>query len=229
MPAKFFIFGDSHSGRLLRAARGLGLDFAGGSVMAGEHFHTRFFTVTDGRFEMLAELGKERLGKRLSDAGLSNLMDVDVPFLSTVGFNTTNFSNAFEREGFAFAPAPVPGKTMISHACFDAVVKSARAGAIAFYRALHDAGKRVYAVPSPQRFPENQLQICRAFEAVMMREISALGVTIVDVRAQTTDARGILRPEYAYEQDHVHANDAFGEIVLGKFGEMLDAQKRCLP
>jgi hypothetical protein len=219
MPAKFFIFGESHSGRLLRAARGLRLEFDGGSVMAGEHFHTPFFSVADGRFEMLAELGKERLAKRLSDAGLSNLWDVDVPFLSTVGFNTTNFSNAFDREGFA--SAPVRGRRTVSHACFDAVVKSARAGALAFYAALRDAGKRVYAVPSPQRFPENQIELCRAFEAVMIREVTALGVTMVDVRAETTDARGILRPEYAYEQDHVHANDAFGEIVLRKFGEML--------
>ena len=60
----------------------------------------------------------------------------------------------------------------------------------------------------------------------MMREVSALGVTMVDVRAQTTDARGILRPEYAYDQDHVHANDAFGEIVLRKFGEMLKEEDK---
>jgi hypothetical protein len=219
MQPKFFIFGDSHSGRLLRAARGLRLDFSGGSVMAGDYFNLPFFTVENGRFHMTAELGKERLAKRLAEAGVSDLLEVGLPFLSTVGFNTTNFTNRFENEGFALASAP--GKTMISQACFATVVESARAGALAFYRALRDTGKRVYAVPSPQRFPEGQAGLCRAFEAVMIRRLSELGVAIVDVRAQTTDARGLLRPEYFYEQDHVHANDAFGEIVLRKFFTMV--------
>jgi hypothetical protein len=220
MNPKFFIFGDSHSGRLLRAARGLRLDFDGGSIMAGENFHERFFTVRRGRFRMLTELGRERLDKRLAEAGLSNLLDADMPFLSTVGFNTTNFGNTFEHQGFAIESAP--GKTMVSRACFGAVVAGARAGAIEFYRALRDAGKRVYAVPSPQRFDKNQMRLCRAFEAVMIARLSELGVVIVDVRGETTDARGILRPEYAYEKDRVHANDAFGEIVLRKFLAMLE-------
>jgi len=223
MNPKFFIFGDSHSGRLLRAARGLALDFVGGSIMAGENFHERFFTVRRGRFQMLTELGRERLGKRLSDAGLSDLLDADMPFLSTVGFNTTNFSHAFENQGFAIESSP--GKTMVSQACFGAVVESARVGALEFYRALRDAGKRVYAVPSPQRFHENQVRLCRAFEAVMIARLSEFGVAIVDVRKETTDARGILRPEYAYEKDRVHANDAFGEIVLRKFLTMLEEER----
>ena len=223
MPPKFFIFGDLHAGTLMRAARTLSLEFAGGSIMAGMHLNDTFCAVDDGHLRMLTKMGRERLARRLSNDGLGpNLLDVDMPFLCTVGFNTTNFCGHFQNDGLTILGAP--GGRMISRGCFEAVALARRAGALGFYRALREAGKTVHAVLSPQRFSEQQKIVCRAFETVMTRHLSELGVGIVDVRAQTTDEHGVLRPEFA-SSDHVHANDAFGAVVFEKYFAMLEGQK----
>jgi hypothetical protein len=220
MNPRFLVFGDSHAGTLGRAAKALELDFAGGSVMAGYYMNDTFCEVRDGRFEMLSKLGTERLAHRLSRDGLgSNLLDIDLPILSTVGFNSANFCSQFCDEDLAIEGSP--GTRFISSACFEAVVDGSRRGALAFYAILKAAGKTVYAVPSPQRFRAGQQLLGRTFETVMFRRMAALGVPLVDVRAETTDENGALRREFASTLDRVHANDAFGAVVIERFFALL--------
>jgi hypothetical protein len=221
MKPRFFLLGDSHAGTLMRAARVLNLDFAGGSIMAGQYMNEAFFKIENGRFEILSELGAPRLAKRLAEAGLGdNLLDLDMPILSTIGFNAGSFAAQFLKEDFAITGSP--GEKFISAACFAALVEDARCGALEFYRALKQAGKSVYAVPAPQRFGEDEKTVFQAFDAIMIRRVSEMGVGIVDVRAETTGSNGVLLPEFASSSDRVHANDAFGEIVFAKFFEMLN-------
>jgi hypothetical protein len=220
MNPKFYIFGDSHSGTLMRAARTLSLDFAGGSIMAGHYMNDTFCAVEDGQFRMLTDIGRERVAYRLKLDGLGpNLLDIDLPFLTTVGFNTTNFFGEFKNDNLAILGTPEG--TLISRDCFAAVVRARRRGALGFYAALKQAGKTVHAVLSPQRFSDEQKPVCREFETVMMRRLNELGVPIVDVRAETTDENGVLRPEFASTIDRVHANDAFGAVVFEKYFRML--------
>src|SRR5262249_33041419 len=161
------IFGDSHAGNLMRTAETLGLDFAGGSIMAGMYMNDTFFKLENGHFTMISDLGIKRLGTRLAKAGLSqNFLDVDVPILSTVGFNTTNFESSFYTERLAIRNSR--GEKMISTVCFRAIVDAARRGALEFYRVLTGAGKSVYAVLSPQRFTPENIRVCHAFEEVMI-------------------------------------------------------------
>jgi hypothetical protein len=215
---KFFIFGDSHAGNLGRSAKSLGLDFAGGSIMAGIYLNDPFFKIEDRTFKMLSDLGVERLSKRLDDAGLGpNFLDLDMPILSTVGFNTNNFATLFQKKNLAIGDSRVG--QLISDACFEAVVEGSRNGALEFYRAMTRAGKSIFAVLSPQRFDRAPFAACQAFEEIMSRRMTEIGVRIVDVRAETTDNRGILLPEYESE-DPVHANQAYGAIVLRRFAEM---------
>lgn len=217
---KFFIFGDSHAGTLMRAARTLGLDFAGGSIMAGMYLNDPFFDVCDGCFVMKTDLGAERLNFRLTEAGLGeNFLDVDMPILSTVGFNATNFSGPFISSDFAIEDGPV--KRLLSMACFRAVVEASRQGAIEFYRALTQEKKNVFAVLSPQRFTRDNFATCKAFNKTMVDLVSAMGVKIIDVSAETTGPDGILLPEFGSSQDHAHGNDAFGTVVFRRFSEML--------
>lgn len=219
---KFFLFGDSHAGPLLRAAKTLGMDFAGGSIMAGMHMNDVFFKVRDGRFRMLTELGRERLRYRFKEAGLQgNLLDFDMPFLCTLGFNTHSFCSAFREANMAIQGSK--GKWFVTKACFEAMVTGSRQGPLEFYAALLDAGKRVFAVRSPQRFDSEQEPVWKAYEDVMAKKLAALGVPIIDVRAETTDARGALRPEFTspVSDDKVHANDDYAAIVLKRFEEML--------
>lgn len=220
MNPRFFIFGDSHAGTLSRAAKALKLDFAGGSVMAGMYMDDTFCEVREGKFEMLSKLGTERLAKRLSDGGLgANLLDIDLPILATVGFNTANFCSRFCAQDLAIEGSP--GTRFISSACFEAVVDGARRGPLAFYALLKAAGKTVYVVPSPQRYKDGHMGIGHAFEEVMERRMTALGVPLVDVRAETIGENGMLRHEFASTLDRVHANDAFGALVIERFFAML--------
>ncbi len=58
----------------------------------------------------------------------------------------------------------------------------------------------------------------------MIRNISAIGIGIVDVRAETTGSDGVLLPRYASSRDGVHANNAFGEAVFDRFFEILSRE-----
>jgi hypothetical protein len=186
--------------------------------MAGMYLNDPFFKIEDGNFTMLSELGVERLSFRLNAAALGpNFLDVNMPILSTVGFNTTNFPTLFRKRNLAIGDSS--SGQLISDACFEAVVEGSRGGALEFYRAMTQAGKTIFAVLSPQRFDQASLTICKGFEDVMSRRVTDIGVRIVDVRAETTDDRGILLPQYASD-DPVHANLAYGAIVLRKFEEM---------
>lgn len=227
MKPRFFIIGDSHAGTLMRAARALGLDFAGGSIMAGQYMNETFFRIDNGRFALLSEIGAPRLAKRLAEAGLSdNLLDLDMPVLSTVGFNAGVFAAQFLKEDLAIAGSP--GEKFISRACFEALIEDARCGALEFYRTLKRAGKSVYAVPAPQRFGKDEKTVSQAFDAIMIRRVSEMGVGIVDVRAETTGREGVLLPKFASSGDRVHANDAFGEVVFARFFEMLSRDAQAL-
>jgi hypothetical protein len=221
MKPRFFIIGDSHAGNLMRAARMLRLDFAGGSIMAGQYMNEAFFRIENGRFEVLSEVGAPRLAKRLAEGGLGdNLLDLDMPVLSTIGFNAGSFATQFLREGLAIAGTA--GGKFISTACFEALVEDSRCGALEFYRVLKQAGRAVYAVPGPQRFDTDRKTVFNAFDAIMIRRVSEMGVGIVDVRAETTGSDGVLLPQFASTSDLVHANDAFGEVVFKAFFGMLD-------
>lgn len=224
MPPRFLIFGDSHSGTLMRAAQSMGLDFAGGSIMAGQNLNRPFFTIVDGALVMSSALGRQRLAVRLQQTGLGpNLLDADMPILSTVGFNTNNFESLFRAENLAIRNSP--GSRFISMACFEAVVLGARLGAFEFYRTLRAFGKTVFAVRSPQRFAPSQAVVCHAFEEIVARQLAGMGVRIVDVRAETTDETGALRPEFARAEagDRVHGNNDYGKAVLNRFTQMLAA------
>jgi hypothetical protein len=186
-----------------------------------------FFRIDGNEFVLLSE-GKQRyLEKHLTKSGFKkNLFNITVPILSTVGFNTHNFESAFRNEGLTINPSE--DKRFVSAACFEAVVDGARRGALEFYRALRQADRNVYAVLSPQRFAPEKAAVCRAFEAVMVRRLLALGVGIIDVRAETTDGEGVLLSKFEPEktEDWVHANDDFGAIVIKKFRETLAARGR---
>jgi hypothetical protein len=219
---RFFLIGDSHSGTIMRAAKAMGADCCGGSIMAGKYMNDRFCKVENGVFSIFVEMGQERLNKRLADAGLpDNLLDIDLPILSTIGFNTRPFVAYFMRDGFSIAGSG-EGR-FLSAACFRAAVLGSRRGALEFYRLLRAAGKTVHAALSPQRFAKEEVAVARAFDRVMIEAMAAMGVGIVDTRAATTDEDGVLRPKFASTDpdDRVHGNNRFGKLVIESFNAAL--------
>jgi hypothetical protein len=225
MPPDFLLLGDSHAGALKRAAEALNVSFTGGNLMAGKEMNDYFFRIDGNQFVLTSESASRLLAGYLRKGKLGqNLLDIEVPLLSTVGFNTHNFESAFRNQGLTIDAAE--NKRFISAACFEAVVDGARRGALEFYRALRQADRIVYAVLSPQRFAPEKAAVCRAFEVVMVRRLLALGVGIIDVRAETTDGEGVLLSKFEPEktEDWVHANGDFGAIVIKKFRETLAAR-----
>ena len=221
MHTKFLLLGDSHINALARAAASLGFPCVGGYLGAGRLLNDYFFAVEGGAFKPLVPAMAARLAGFLETGGLgTDLLRVNVPVLTTIGFNTHNFEAAFRREKLAMGE--MEGDDFISLACFEAAVEGARRGALEFYRTLIAAGKTIYAIPSPQRFSKGSIAVCRAFENVLLRRLSELGVQIVDVREATTrnDGRLLEKFESDREGDFVHANQAFGEIVLRRFLEI---------
>lgn len=219
---RFFLIGDSHSGTIMRAANAMGADYCGGSIMAGKYMNDHFCKVEDGVFSIFVEMGQARLDKRLSDAELPpNLLDVELPILSTIGFNTKLFVSLFTREGLAIAGSA--GERFLTAQCFRALVLGARRGSLEFYRLLRGAGKSVHVALSPQRFTKEEAVVARAFDRIMIAEVAAMGVGVIDTRAATTDADGVLRPKFASldPDDRVHGNNRFGKLVIDTFNAAL--------
>jgi hypothetical protein len=232
MQPEFLIIGDSHSSALRQAANQLGISCAGGFLVPGRFMNDYFFRVRDGRFELLdtssqwGSFASSKLERHLLEAGgADNFFDLKMPILSTIGFNTHNFVRFFNRENLTIE-AENSGQ-FLSEATFGAAVKGARRGGLEFYRTLTAMGKTVYAVPSPHRFPNEAFgNIFRNFERVMLKELSDMGVGIVDVRAETTDKASLLLPKYVTERpgDAQHGNAAYGAVVLQKFLAMLPSR-----
>lgn len=228
MSPRFFIIGDSHSTILRKAADRRGVACAGGFLAPGRFMNDHFFQIVEGRFELAGSdaallLGaNRRLAQYLAEAGnLKSLLDLDIPILSTVGFNSMNFLAMLELENFVVDPET--SGWFISQACFEATIRGARRGALEFYRALRAHGKAVHAVPAPPRYPDKMAaDISQRFDRFMQSELAEMGVGFVNVRAVTTNANGELLHKFESEkrEDRQHANVAYGVVVIEKFMKM---------
>lgn len=211
----FAIAGDCVAAQVGRAARSRGLSFVGGPFGNGQALDEIFFDLRDGAFVL-------RQPPR-SSPDVADLFRSGLPILSSVGFNTQRLARRlwhhyFEPQGLE--------TSALSAAVIDQVLVDAKPGPLAFYRAAADHGCPVYAVHSPQRFPDPWFDLALRLEAAFVAMLRELGVRMVDARADTTDATGRLRPEFHTdrEADDTHANDAWAGVVLDRFLEVSGAE-----
>lgn len=213
----FFLIGNSHAICLAVAARKKRIPFHGGPLTAGEAVSGPACSVEGGRFRLLDPTRETKLREYLDrfSRGI-DLLDIGHPIVSTFGFNTQEFIRRMRCVELSYEFDDRPGAPHVSRQAFDAIVTCARTRAIDFYRALRERGLTVYCLCPPQRFALEDVALGRAFEGIVMSRIAALGVHLIDVRARTMDADGLLREEFlpARRDDRVHANAAFGAIVI---------------
>jgi hypothetical protein len=58
-----------------------------------------------------------------------------------------------------------------------------------------------------------------AAQHVLVDELTARGIELVDLRARVTDGTGLQRPAFCQADDTIHGNLAFGRLVVS---ELLD-------
>ena len=216
-----FIIGDSHADALRNAFLSHGWRVHGGALHMGRIFEAPFFDVSEGHLSFHDELAQANFARALSSAGVARMADLQMPVLSTMGFNTNRLAGRlWIKEG----DKPSDEPPTWSQAVVEAVVDGARASLLEFYRHLPIGC--TYAVLSPQRARVAWLPTIAQIEDIFTRKLTNLGVHIVDVRRETTDSDGLLRSEFwrVDGKDHVHANEDYGHVVMRRLELMLAVQ-----
>lgn len=213
MKTEFYIIGDSHAGALAQGAKQLGCKFSGGPMMAGRNMIDPFCYAENDEF-VIAE-DKPCLDRVRIE--LKPMLMSGCPVLSTVGFNINWFAEMSLR-GFTVNTSR-GDRNYISREVFRRCALEFANGAIEFYKLLKKYNLDIYAVYSPQRIDLDYLEVANRYDEIFAAEINELGVKLIDVRAATCDAHGCLKSEYsaAKGDDHLHANAAFGKIVIKEF------------
>lgn len=208
---QFALIGDSHSAGIGRVALARGISFLGGPLSAGRTLDAEFFHVNDdGAF--VGHVG-------LQKARFTELFRARLPILSTVGFATHRIAGELAN-GF-YRPRGLD-YSELSDSVLRQVIADFKPGPLKFYRTALEHGREVYAAHSPQRFPDAWVGLALRLEGLFAGMLLEMGVSFVDVRNETTDESGRLRPEFfpELENDRIHANDAWAAIVLDKFLEV---------
>ena len=218
---KFIAFGDSHAVVLGSGADALGVDYLAWALFAGHELDRDFFVVEADELIVNSKRGQAVFCRR-TDGGQSVPGSAPhLPILSTAGFNANNFGKKFHHGGLSITRSS--NGQFVSSACFESVVSGARTHVLQFYRALIGLGWSVFAAPSPPRFDPKWASVAHEFQNILAHQLTAVGVKIVDVRAETTDPDGMLRQKFAGSDDRLHGNAKYGALVVRRFMEMIDA------
>ncbi|WP_422377770.1 hypothetical protein [Roseibium sp.] len=210
----FLLLGDSHAAAIGRAARLDGVSFHGGPLGSGREFFSPFFTVGDGRLALTGEQAAKLLAKFLTDLGIPALEQLKCPLVSTLGLSP-HFMATREIWSCYAAPDTDPDTETLHSPIFAEVVEEMLAVPLTFYRHLVGNGVDVIGVAAPQRVPD--LSIPSVFTAVqdqMLDRYRAIGMRLIDLRQDTGGSDGWLRTEFCKDNDPLHANEAFGRLVL---------------
>ncbi|MET1077647.1 MAG: hypothetical protein ABWY06_06470 [Pseudomonas sp.] len=211
---RFLLLGDSHAGPIGAAARTQGLPFSGGPLGAGRDFSGPFFDLTEGGLVLRDGEMNGLLSGFLHELGVNRLAQLQIPLVSTLGLSlhfyaTTENWECYRVRGGQFDP------DFLGSRLFDGLIAAMAQEALAFYERLLALGLRVWVVLPPQRVPSlSDAQVFMAAQECLLRRLTALGVEVIDIRAATTDAAGLQRPEFCEADDPLHGNLAFGQLLL---------------
>ncbi|RED45831.1 hypothetical protein [Aestuariispira insulae] len=211
---EFLLLGDSHAAAIGRAAREMGIDFAGGPLGSGREFNVGFYRWQGQDLEFKAKRSQELYRKFLEDCAVSSVAELDKPVVCTFGlglhfFATTENWDIYRDDSGLFADGFLQGPL------FADLIAAMAEDAIRFYGDLADRNIRVFAVLPPQRVPDlSEPDVFLAAQEVMMARLKAVGADIIDVRTVACDETGWQKPEFAQQGDPLHGNAAFGRLVL---------------
>lgn len=205
---RFALVGDCNAATLARVARTRGIGFVGGPIDNGR-------TLEDDFFDMDGTAFVPRSEKRPAEP-YADLFRCGLPILSTVGSNIHRIAMDLNRT--FYHPRRLDPR-VLSDAVLRQVVVENRPGPLRFYETARELGCEVHVVHSSQRFSGGIAVLARRLETLFLDLVVGTGAALVDVRAETTDDAGDLRPEYFTERedDFTHANAAWAGLVLDRF------------
>lgn len=210
------LIGDCHAAALFRVARARRIGVVGGPIGNGAALEQEFFSVVDGAFVP---------HDRSRPVDLSELFRCGLPVLSTVGSNAQRpaillHGNYYNR--------PHRDHNALSDGLLRQLIEDLRPGPLHFYRTAAALGCEVHVVHSPQRFDESWRLLAVRLERIFLEMVVETGARLVDVRTETTDAEGRLRPEFFTDRegDLTHANDRWAAVVLDRFLESIGEHGR---
>jgi hypothetical protein len=217
--AVFALVGDCVAAAIGTAARERGVAYIGGPVSTGAGMERDFFDLDGTAFvPRFGDVVPQRYAElfRPEPERYVDLFRCGLPLLSTVGSNVNRLARTLHQDFYR-------PRRLDQHALSDAVLRQVicenRTGPLRFYRTALELGCEVHAVHSAQRFPAAIAVLARRLESIFLDLLLDAGVALVDVRPETTDEAGYLRPEYFsdHADDKTHANDAWGGVVLDRF------------
>lgn len=218
--ARFLLIGDSHAGAIGRAAQAAGVPFVGGPIGAGRDFIGRFHERRDDDIRWLHAGMAEYMGAFQRSLGGTPVGKLTIPVVSTIGFGAHFFAIYeswriyLDREQ-RYAPAFLTG------VLFSKLIGAMAQDALSLYRDLHDMGLRVLAVMPPQRVLETaDPVIFFAAQEALKQHLLAIGIEVIDVRAEAVGPDGYQRPEYCEPDDTLHGNQAFGALILNALNQV---------
>ncbi|WP_026151510.1 hypothetical protein [Streptomyces prunicolor] len=227
-PARFLLLGDSHAGCVGRAAQAAELPFVGGPLGSGRDFLGPFFdtgvfdtgTDTDAPDLTFRQTEPQRLYREhLDTLDVSALAGLPMPLVCTFGLSAHTVATRQNWDLYRDRHDTVPD-TFLRSRLFADLVRATVRGALAFYDHVVALGLRVLAPLPPQRVPGmSDPGVFFAAQNVLVDELTARGVELVDLRARVTDTTGLQRPAFCQADDTIHGNLAFGRLVVS---ELLD-------
>ncbi|WP_406131283.1 hypothetical protein [Streptomyces sp. NBC_00989] len=215
-PARFLLLGDSHAGCVGRAAQAAELPFVGGPLGSGRDFLDPFFD-TDGTFR---QTEPQRLYREhLDTLDVTALAGLPVPLVCTFGLSAHTVATRQNWDLYRDRRGTVPD-TFLQSRLFADLVRATVRGALAFYDHAVALGLRVLAPLPPQRVPgRSDPNVFFAAQNILVDELTARSVELVDLRARVTDGTGLQRPAFCQADDTIHGSLAFGRLVVS---ELLD-------
>ncbi|WP_327406845.1 hypothetical protein OG194_46865 [Streptomyces sp. NBC_01288] len=222
-PARFLLLGDSHAGCVGRAAQAAELPFAGGPLGSGRDFLGPFFdadTDTDATDLTFRQTETQRLYREhLDTLDVTALDELPVPLVCTFGLSAHTVATRQNWDLYRDRHGTVPD-TFLRSRLFADLVRATVRGALTFYDHAVALGLRVLAPLPPQRVPGmSDPNVFFAAQDILVTELSARDVELVDLRARVTDTTGLQRPAFSQADDTIHGNLAFGRLVVS---ELLD-------
>lgn len=214
---QFLLLGDSHAGAIGRAAKETGVQFVGGPMGAGREFTAPFVDWDAEKLTFRSSYADEMYQSFLEELNASSLLEVKLPLLCTFGFAPHFYATSENWEIYREADHTLSPSFLESQLFHDLICVMAQ-GALGFYRSLIEKGVEITAVLPPQKIPETaDPNVFYAAQEVLIVEANCMGLKILDVRQGTVGKDGLQLDDYSQENDPIHGNVAFGQVLLDAF------------
>ena len=221
---EFLLLGDSHAAAIGHAAKALGLKFYGGPIGSGREFFAPFFQMENSRIQFTGEQPRTLLDRFLKSLETHSLEDLRIPLLSTLGLSP-HFPATYEMWSLYEDEDGGHSTDFLESHMFGAIVDQMIEQPMHFYRHLIQNGVDIVGIVAPQRVPElSSPAVFKAVQDRILLNYKRLGVTLLDARHQSCGDNGWLLQSYCKDGDPLHANQAFGELVIAQWLAYCDSQ-----